>query len=197
MNENKVVSGKTLESIFNDRAYDITAARKSQGWFSQQVQGLSSVTPNKLLNQANFVSSISPGDLYLFYYDPKHKDTLPYYDRFPLVIPFRKVKGGFYGLNFHYLPPLLRVRLLDRLLMFSNTKGITESTRLRFKYQMINSSAKFAWAQPCIKMYLNNHVRSRFAKIEPEHWVTAMMLPVERFAGANKEKVWRDSRKAF
>lgn len=197
MNENKVIAGKTLESIFNDRAYDITAARKSQGWFSQQVQGLSSVTPNKLLNQANFVSSVSPGDVYLFYYDPKHKDTLPYYDRFPLVIPFRKVKGGFYGLNFHYLPPLLRVRLLDRLLMFSNTKGITEATKLRFKYQMVNSSAKFAAVQPCVKMYLNSHVRSRFAKIEPEHWVTAMMLPVERFVGANKEKVWRDSRKAF
>lgn len=197
MNENKSVPGKTLESIFNDKAYDITAARKSQGWFSQQIQGLSSVTPNKLLNQANFVSNILPGELYLFYYDPKHKATLPYYDRFPLVIPFRKVKGGFYGLNFHYLPPLLRVRLLDKLLMFSNTKGITENTRLRFKYQMLNSSAKFAAAQPCVKMYLNNHVRSRFAKIDPEHWVTAMMLPVERFVGASKETVYKDSRKAI
>ena len=185
-----------LESIFNDSAYDITAARKSQGWFTQQVKGLSSVTPSKLLAQANMVSTLMPGDMYLFYYDPKHKDTLPYYDRFPLIFPFRKVKGGFYGLNFHYLPPLLRVRLLDRLLMFSNTKGITEQTRLRFKYQMIAGSAKFSWAQPCVKMYLNNHVRSRFAKIDPEHWVTAMMLPVERFT-VNKELVWRDSKKAF
>jgi hypothetical protein len=138
-----------------------------------------------------------PGDMYLFYYDPKHKDTLPYFDRFPLVIPFRKVKGGFYGLNFHYLPPLLRVKLLDRLMVFSNTKGISESTRLKFKYQLLAGSARFGWAQPCVKMYLNDHVRSRFAKIEPEHWVTAMMLPVERFAKANKEQVWRESRKAF
>jgi hypothetical protein len=197
MNENKIISAKSLEDVFAARAYDITAAKKSQSWFSAQVRGLSAVTPNKLLNSANFVSTLMPGDMYLFYYDPKHKDTLPYFDRFPLVIPFRKVKGGFYGLNFHYLPPLLRVKLLDRLMVFSNTKGISESTRLKFKYQLIAGSAKFGWAQPCVKMYLNDHVKSRFAKIEPEHWVTAMMLPVERFAKANKEQVWRDSRKAF
>jgi hypothetical protein len=195
--QNKIIAAKSLESIFNDRQYDITAAKKSQSWFSNQVKGLSSVTPNKLLNSANFVSTLTPGEMYLFFYDPKHKATLPYYDRFPLILPFRKVKGGFYGLNFHYLPPLLRVRLLDRLLMFSNTKGITEDTRLKFKYQMIAGSAKFGWAQPCVKMYLNDHVRSRFAKIEPEHWVTAMMLPVERFAKQTKETVWRESRKSF
>lgn len=193
----KNTTSKSLESIWNDSQYDITAAKRSQSWFSAQVKGLSSVTPGKVLNQSNFVSTLTPGDMYLFFYDPKLKNELPYYDRFPLVLPFRKVKGGFYGLNFHYLPPLLRVKLLDRLLMFSNTKGITEDTRLRFKYQMIAGSAKFGWAQPCVKMYLNSHVRSRFAKIEPEHWVTAMMLPVERFAKASKETVWRESRKAF
>lgn len=186
-----------LESIFNDSAYDITAAQKSQAWFTKQIKGLASVTPSQLLNSTNLVTNLMPGEMYLFYYDPKHKDTLPYYDRFPLVLPFRKVKGGFYGLNFHYLPPLLRVRLLDRLLMFSTTKGITESTRLRFKYQMIASSAKFAAAQPCVKMYLTNHVRSKFARIDPDHWVTAMMLPVERFTGASKETVWRDSKRAI
>lgn len=193
----KNTSSKSLEAIWNDSQYDISAAKKSQSWFSAQVKNLSTATPGKVLNQLNFVSTLTPGDMYLFFYDPKYKKELPYYDRFPLVLPFRKVKGGFYGLNFHYLPPLLRVKLLDRLLMFSNTKGITEDTRLRFKYQMIAGSAKFGWAQPCVKMYLNTHVRSRFAKIEPEHWVTAMMLPVERFAKANKETVWRDSKKAF
>ena len=30
------------------------------------------------------------GNMYLFAYDPKHKDTLPYYDRFPLIFPINK-----------------------------------------------------------------------------------------------------------
>jgi hypothetical protein len=187
----------TLESIFNDSAYDLTAAARSQQWFTTQIKKLSTATPQKVLRDGTLTSNMAPGGMYLFYYDPKHKDTLPYYDRFPLVLPFRKVKGGFYGLNFHYLPPLLRVKLLDRLMVFSNTKGITEQTRLNFKYQLIASSAKFAAAQPCVKMYLNSHVKSRFVMIEPKDWVTAMMLPVERFVGANKDSVWRDSRKVI
>lgn len=188
---------KSLESVYKERLYDLSAARKSQAWYTAEVKKLGKVTPNQLLSNGKIVSNLMPGNLYMFLYDPKHKDTLPYYDRFPLVLPFRKVPGGFYGLNFHYLPPLLRVRLLDRLMLFSTTKGITEKTRINMKYQLIASSAKFGWAQPCIKMYLNDHVVSRYAKIDPEHWVTAMMLPVERFAKANKDSVWRDSRKAF
>lgn len=190
----KQSTGK-LESIFNDSAYDMSAAKKSQQWFTSQIKKLSTATPQKVLRDASLTSTMIPGSMYLFFYDPKLKAELPYYDRFPLVLPFRKVKGGFYGLNFHYLPPLLRVKLLDRLLQFSTTAGITEETRLRFKYQLIAGSAKFAWAQPCVKMYLNNHVVSRFALIDPKDWVTAMLLPVERFVGANKDSVWRESRR--
>jgi hypothetical protein len=83
------------------------------------------------------------------------------------------------------------------LLQFSTTAGLTEQTRLRFKYQLIAGSAKFAAAQPCVKMYLNNHVMSRFVEINPNDWVTAMLLPVERFVGANKDNVWRDSKRAI
>jgi hypothetical protein len=185
-----------LESIFNDSAYDLTAARKSQQWFTAQINKLSKATPQKVLRDGTIVSTMVPGSLYLFFYDPKHKDTLPYYDRFPLVLPFRKVKGGFYGLNFHYLPPLLRVKLLDKLMMFSTTPGLTETTRLKFKYQLIAGSAKFAAAAPCVKMYLNDHVVSRLVMIDPKDWVTAMMLPVERFT-TNKQTVWADSRKVI
>lgn len=192
-----VTKNKNLESIFNDSAYDMTAVKKSQSWFTSEIKKLGTTTPQKVLRDGQLVSTLMPGNMYLFYYDPKHKDTLPYYDRFPLVLPFRKAKGGFYGLNFHYLPPILRVKLLDRLMMFSTTKTLTEQTRLRFKYQLIAGSSKFQWAQPCVKMYLNSHVQSRFVMVDPKDWVTAMMLPVERFVNANKDSVWRDSRRTF
>ena len=53
------------------------------------------------------------GNMYLFAYDPKHKETLPYYDRFPLIFPINKAKGGFLGINLHYLPPPFRAKLMD------------------------------------------------------------------------------------
>ena len=56
------------------------------------------------------------GSMQMFYYDPKYKETLPYYDRFPLSIIVKPAKGGFLGLNLHYLPPILRAQFLDALM---------------------------------------------------------------------------------
>jgi len=43
-----------------------------------------------------------------------------------------------------------------------------------------------------VKHYLNDHLRSRFLKINYTDWVTASMLPVESFRKVKKEKVWQD-----
>ena len=60
---------------------------------------------------------------------------------------------------------------------------------------MIGGVAKFSKASFCIKSYLGDHVRSPFVEIPGQDWHTAMMLPVERFVGANKSAVWEESRK--
>ena len=60
----------------------------------------------------------------MFFYDPKHKDTLPYYDRFPLSVIIGPAKGGFYGLNLHYLPPVLRAKMLDALMDIATIKSM-------------------------------------------------------------------------
>ena len=41
---------------------------------------------------------LEEGNMYMMFYNAKTKDKLPYYDRFPLVIPFDtvSVKNGFY-----------------------------------------------------------------------------------------------------
>ena len=59
------------------------------------------------------------GKMYMYIYDAKHKDKLPYYDAFPLVIMLGPAERGFYGLNLHYLPPVVRAKLLDAVLGLS------------------------------------------------------------------------------
>lgn len=139
------------------------------------------------------VNKILPGELYLFAYDPKHADTLPFYDAYPLVFPFRRLGDGFIGLNLHYLPYRYRIMLLDRLDGFKTTKGLTENTRLKLSWETISGASKFKWAEPCVHRYLLSQVRSPFKRIDPVDWGTALMLPVERFVGANKQKVWTES----
>lgn len=135
------------------------------------------------------------GSMYMYYYDPKHKQTLPYYDRFPLVFPYRKVPGGFMGINLHYLPLIYRAKLMDALYDVTNNKNFDETTKLKMNYQVLSSAAKFKYFAPCIKHYLTEHLHSRFLYVYPSEWDVALFLPTERFQGATKQKVWADSKK--
>ena len=135
------------------------------------------------------------GNMYLFAYDPKHKETLPYYDRFPLIFPINKAKGGFLGINLHYLPPPFRAKLMDELYTVMNNKAFNDTTRLTANYKILNSTTKFKAFKPCIKHYLNAQVKSKPAYINPTEWDVALFLPTQKFVGATATQVYADSRK--
>jgi hypothetical protein len=192
----------TLKDVFERNQYNLAdVARKSRGWFEQQVVMMTKqqLTPNKIIqgNPSQLQTKVLPGYLYMFVYDPKTKAKLPYYDRFPLVFPYRKTPDGFIGLNMHYLPYNFRILLLDRLMVFKSNSRMDETTRIKYSWELIDGVSKYAAAQPCIKQYLTSHVRSQFRKVSSKDWATAMLLPVERFVGASKQEIWADSRKTM
>ena len=175
----------------------------SQEWLREQLRNFSGTTdPRSLLRatpnqkESRLVTKLSIGRMYLFYYDPKMKEELPYYDRFPLIFPFRMVEDGFYGINMHYLPHVLRARLMDGLYTLANNDKNDDTTKLKLTYQLLNSSSRFKYVKPCVKHYLNNHVRSRFLWVPADQWKTALFLPLERFAKASATTVWQQSRRS-
>lgn len=135
------------------------------------------------------------GNMYMFIYNPKHKDTLPYYDRFPLIFPINRAKGGFLGINFHYLPLPLRAKLMDALYDVTSNDRFDETTRIKASYSILSSAMKYKEFKPTVKHYLANHVVSRLTYVNPVEWDVALFLPTERFEGATKTQVWADSRK--
>lgn len=170
--------------------------RKSYQWYRDQVRNLGSgLSGTQLLRNEKLSSRIVPGNMYLFMYDPKHKETLPYYDTVPLVLPFKSVPEGFLGINLHYLPYLARFKLLGELSKLTLDKRIDEKTKIQISWQILNSSTKYLAATACVKHYLNDHLRSRFLKINYNDWITASMLPVENFKKAKKDYVWRETKK--
>jgi hypothetical protein len=190
----------TFKDVFERNQYDLeTTVKKSRAWFEQQVLliGRQQLTPQRVLNgnTEQLVTRVMPGHLYMFGYDPKGKNELPYYDRFPLVFPFRKTPDGFIGLNMHYLPYPLRIQLLDALMVYKSNSRLDETTRIKYSWALIDGVSRYKAAQPCVKQYLTSHVRTQFRQVTSKDWATAMLLPVERFIGASKQEVWADSKK--
>ena len=179
------------------RAGEIPARTDSaRDWYRDRAR-TTRVTPDRLIrsDRERLTSRVMIGRMYHFFYDPKHKKTLPYYDRFPLIFPFKRVRGGFLGINLHYLPLRLRAKLMDELYTLSRDNRYDENTRLRISYNILNGAAKYKYFKPCVKHYLTPHVKSRFLEVYAAEWDIALFLPTERFVGANKRAVHADSRK--
>lgn len=183
---------------FEDIRINAQGQDKSYQWYRQQVANLGRISStNQLLKETKIAKTIIPGEMYLFFYDPKHKDTLPYYDRLPLVLPFRKVQDGFYGINLHYLPYMLRFNILGALSQYATDNNNDSNTKVKLSWNLLNSSSRLTPVKFAVKHYLNAHVRSSFYKIDYPDWVTASQLPVERFVGAQKTQVWADYKQSI
>ena len=170
--------------------------KESIKWFRNKAQQLNPNRSSLLKDEAlKLTSRPRVGDMYMYFYDPKTKDTLPYYDRFPLTILVDRAPKGFYGLNLHYLPLNVRAKLLDSLLDTINNNKYDESTRFRLSYDMLKRASKMNAFKPCFKRYLTSHVRSRLAKVNAPEWEIATFLPTADFEKASLGTVYRDSKR--
>ena len=152
--------------------------RKSASWYRKTVSDLGDrITARKLMNSGKLNGIPSRGRLNMFFYDPKFKQVLPYYDRFPLVLPLETIPGGFMGLNFHYIRPVQRISLLNNLQRYASG-GMKPSTRIDATYDGIKN---VRIARNTIKKYLYGHVRSSFLRVDFDEAALAVMLPVQQF----------------
>lgn len=155
--------------------------REVSDWFNHHAKTAAGYRRNIVGNKSRARSSTVIGKMYFFYYDPKHKATLPMYDKFPLVLPIEMYNDGFLGLNLHYLNQGARKMLLERLMQYRNNPIMDETTKLRMSYSLLSGTKTMKLAEPCIKRYLYGHVRSEFIEITAGEWDKAMALPVESF----------------
>ena len=137
--------------------------RKTAAWYRNAVSSIADRTSaRRLMGQGKLIGRPSIGRLNMFFYDPKYKKTLPYYDTFPLVLPLERIPGGFAGRNFHYLRPGARFTLLQRLQRFSTRGGeVTSRNSFDVSYNRVKN---ISLVKITIKKYLFNHVRSNFLR---------------------------------
>lgn len=173
------------------RGFTNTRAVDATNWLRETSQKVveADANPVKVISdtKSKLVSSPEIGKLYLFNYNPKTKDRLPYYDRFPLIFPFNMNSDGFHGINMHYLPYTYRAKLMDALY------DLEEEESLQISYEILTSISRLRYFRPCVKRYLNSYLKSRFLEVSYNQWEVALFLPLERFEKATKQQVFRQT----
>lgn len=178
-----------------------TATKASRRWFREKAQAVRGVNVNRTIDQSpaarrsKRMTASGIGQMFHFFYDAKHKATLPYWDQFPLIFPIELSKGSMLGINMHYLPLDMRAKLMDALYTIAERNQHNTVTRIKLSYGVLKGASRFVYFKPCIKRYLFPHVKSEFMRILPQEWDMALFLPTARFVGASETKVFRDSRK--
>tara|TARA_B100000424_G_scaffold18965_1_gene13696 strand:+ start:6676 stop:7278 length:603 start_codon:yes stop_codon:yes gene_type:complete len=165
--------------------------RNARDWFQRKARALKSElrskftkvdTADEFYQKSKKIGkrNIGPGSMFAYFYDPKYKKELKYYDRFPLVLVFDFKPNGFIGCNMHYLPPLLRAKLMDEI---DKARGINWKALSRIKE-----------VKPTVKRYLYKHISSKVVEIADDEREIALFLPTERFKKESKLVVWGHSR---
>ena len=165
---------------------------KSTDWYRDKIKEFGKPGAMDLIRDGKRNNNPFFGRLNMFFYDPKFKKTLPYYDTFSLVLPLENYPDGFLGINFHYLPMSLRLQLLDRVVDFSNNTKFDESTKLDVDYSKLKT---INLIKPALKRYLAGRVKTQFRRIDADEFTVAVLLPVARFKKASASEVYADSRR--
>jgi len=170
---------------------------QARAWLRMKIKDLKPTRAALLKDRDRLKERSVIGKLYFYFYDPKTKEKMKYYDRFPLVIPIERYNDGFLGLNLHYIHPKYRMTMLDKLSATANNSAYDEKTKLRISYKYLAAASKVFEATPCIKRYLFSQIESRFLEISADEWDIAALLPMESFVGASTSKVYADSQEEF
>lgn len=184
---------KILHKSLQTNASKTSSVRDSIDWFKEAVSDDDGKLRGQLKRKTTLqTSTLVPGQMYFFGYDAKNKDTLPYWDAFPLIFPLDDQGSHFLGLNMHYLQPNLRAALFDKL-TYEGTGN--RASQMAKSYSVLKSASKYKLFEPCLKKYLKSHMTSRFIHVPPESWESAIFLPVADWRNATHAHVWKKTRR--
>jgi len=180
---------------FNDILSSARGQEQSARWYQKAVRnyasGINTWQEAQGSDIGKMATTLEVGKMYLFNYNPIGAKDLPYYDNLPLVIICDPLPTGFSGINLHYLSPLLRANLIDRLK--SPGQDLDSDSVMRSNWNFVKNFSRFPECRKSVKRYLTQQIGGQMMEINPVHWKSAIFLPVQKFIGASDSKVYRDT----
>lgn len=171
--------------------------QEAREWYRNAAKNVSYANVNTMMKSENayLVDIPKPGQMLLYKYDAKTKDKLPYWDAAPLIFMVDVAPDGWYGLNLHYLHPIMRAKFMNYLYDYTTNKKYDENTRLKLSYNLLKSVSNLKYYQPCFKRYLADHVKSPLMMIPASDWDISIMLPTADFRKRTGNYVYAQSNK--
>lgn len=173
-------------------------SKASQEWFLEKIRGMSDVSMNRNTMMRNEplkqATKTIAGKMYMFWYNPKGKDELPYYDKFPLVLPLGVEGQTLLALNMHYLPVDLRQALFYGLLNTVNNRKYDDSTYMKVTYEFLKSTAALKAYRPCVKKYLAGNIMGKIVNVPAQEWEIAVHMPTAVWMKKDESYVHNRSR---
>ena len=181
---------------FNNILAATNGQDQSARWYQNAVReyasGINTFQEVQSSDLGKVATQLEVGKMYMFAYDPMTKETLPYWDNLPLVVICDPLPTGFSGINLHYLSPLIRANLLDKL-MPSDGQNIDKDSTLRANWTFVRNFSRFPEVRKSTKRYLSQQIRGQMLEVNPKHWKSAVFLPVQQFQGASATTIYRDT----
>jgi hypothetical protein len=171
---------------------------RSTAWFKTKIDALGGNSPTAKYDllkttKEHQVTRFLPGCMFIFKYDPKTKEDLPFYDNWPCTLIFSIVGDRAIGINLHYLGYEFRKKLLDKMMMTANRYHNNQQQVLRLNWKLLSNVSKFPEVAPTVHSYLYSHVQSKLIKVDVDEWVIASNLPIESFSKKSFSWVARNS----
>ena len=169
------------------------ASRAATHWLSDNLSQIGPMSRANMFAEGISPYSIRGGNMYFYSYEPKTKMEIPFYDMFPVTVAMQPVKGGFIGLNLHYLNFYNRAVFLNYLIDFADSINWHElsMSKMLFEYTNIKKSENSAkHLRGSIKRYYFRNFQSPALRVESKDWKVIPFLPIDRFVKLTRQEVF-------
>ena len=132
---------------------------------------------------------VNIGQMFFFMYRAE-TPNLPVWDAYPISIIISVSQDHFIGLNLHYIPPILRLLVLDELIKIDKDKRMPVNKRLGTKAIFLEKIKNDKVYAHCVKKYRRDKQRSPLLRIQPSEWITVSQLNLQKWIG-DKNAVYK------
>jgi hypothetical protein len=146
-----------------------------------------------VMNKAKaFHNYIQGGSMIHFKYDAKHKDTLPFWDKYPTIIVLKYQGSRMLGLNLHFVPFPLR-KVITEYVLKQNINNIKKNKPISIDYNTMKQFLVASRATICIRSYLVGRITSRitFVKSHRDYILGATSLKTDKIYGLTSDQIYK------